>query len=299
MRSNSTSNNIAVIVTSFERPVSLARSLVSLSQQRPIRHLAEIVVADDGSRDETQQVVERFARSSGLPMAFTTHAHDGFQLCRCRNEAVLATAAPYLAFIDGDCVMAPNFLATHAARGRKHVLLCGESYRIDRAETETITDETICRWDLQKLVSKKERRRLTLKAKRDLLYSIFRVPMRPRLTGNHFSLWREDYERINGFDLGFRGWGLEDCDLQRRLLQVGVRCRSVLPKTIGYHLWHPVDSTFVRKAAGTPNETYYRQPIREDARARTGLTDMDVRTMSVWRWREGVLIQSPPRATVA
>jgi hypothetical protein len=212
---------------------------------------------------------------------------------------VLASSAPYLAFIDGDCVMAPNFLATHAARRHKRTVLCGESYRIDRAETETVTDECIRRWDLLKLVSRKELKRLTWKARRDGAYSLFRIPMRPRLTGNHFSLWREDLERIDGFDLGFRGWGLEDRDLQRRLERIGVRCRSVLPHTVGYHLWHPTDPTFVRNASGTPNERYYRQPIREDARARSGLSDIVRAGTSVWRWSGGTLIDSPRCATVA
>jgi glycosyltransferase involved in cell wall biosynthesis len=294
-----TTSGIAVIVTSFERPTSLARSLVSLSLQSPIELLAEIVVADDGSQDDTRQVVERFASDSGLPVAFTTHAHAGFQLCRSRNEGVIASAAAYLAFIDGDCVMAPNFLATHAARRRKRVVLCGESYRIEQAETEMVTDETIRRWDLLRLVSQKELKRLAWKAKRDFGYSFFRVPMRPRLTGNHFSLWRDDLERIDGFDLGFRGWGLEDRDLQRRLRRVGIRCRSVLPQTIGYHLWHLVDPTFVRNASGTPNEEYYRQPIRDDGRARSGLADVDRGAMSVWRWRGGEMVDSPKCATVA
>jgi glycosyltransferase involved in cell wall biosynthesis len=292
-------SDIAVIVTSFERPASLARSLLSLSLQSPLRHLAEIVVADDGSRDNTRQVVERFARDSRVPVAFTTHHHSGFQLCRSRNEGVLASSAPYLAFIDGDCVMAPNFLATHVARRRRGAVLCGESYRIDRRETELVTEEAMRRWDLLRLVSKKELKRLSRKAKRDFLYSAFRVSMRPRLTGNHFSLWREDFERIDGFDLGFRGWGLEDRDLQRRLQRVGIRCRSVLPRTVGYHLWHPVDPTFVRNASGTPNEEYYRQPIREDARARSGLADTETSAMSVWRWCEGELVESPKCATVA
>jgi glycosyltransferase involved in cell wall biosynthesis len=294
-----TTGDIAVIVTSFERPTSLARSLLSLSLQKPIEHLAEIVVADDGSRDDTRKVVERFALDSGLSVAFTTHEHDGFQLCRSRNEGVLASAAPYLAFIDGDCVMAPNFLATHVARRRKRAVLCGESFRIERAEAEMVNEETIRRWDLLKHVSKKELKRLTWKAKRDRSYSFFRVPMRPRLTGNHFSLCRDDLERIDGFDLGFRGWGLEDRDLQRRLRHVGIRCRSVLPQTIGYHLWHPVDPTFVRNASGTPNEEYYQQPIRDDARARSGLADIDRGAMSVWRWRGGELVDSPTCATVA
>ena len=108
-----------------------------------MNRLGEIVVADDGSRDHTWQVVDRFARESGLNVALTTHAHAGFQLCRSRNEGALVSTAPYVAFIDGDCVMPPNFLATHVARRRSGVGLCGESYRIQREESEQVTDETI------------------------------------------------------------------------------------------------------------------------------------------------------------
>ena len=139
------------------------------------------------------------------------------------------------------------------------------------------------------LVRSDERKRLARKARRDRWYSLFRVPMRPRLTGNHFSLWRCDFERIDGFDQGFRGWGLEDCDLQRRLAQVGIRCRSVLPEAVGFHLWHPTDPSFVRKARGTANEAYYREPFRRDGRARSGLSTVDRRAMALWRWREGKL----------
>lgn len=293
------SSDIAVIVTSFERPASLARALLSLTLQKPGDALAEIVVADDGSRDHTWQVVDRFARESGLNVALTTHAHAGFQLCRSRNEGALVSSAPYLAFIDGDCVMPRNFLATHVARRRQGVGLCGESYRIQRVESEGVTDETIQRWELLPLVREEEHKRLTRKARRDRWYSLFRVPMRPRLTGNHFSLWRSDFERIDGFDQGFRGWGLEDCDLQRRLARVGIRCRSVLPEAVGFHLWHPTDPTFVRKARGTANEAYYREPILQDGRARTGLSAVDRRAMAVWRWREGKLIELPRWGEVA
>ena len=110
----SNSNDIAVVVTSFERPASLARCLLSLSLQAP-QLLSEVIVADDGSRDETWEVVESFARRSRLSVTFTTHPHGEFQPGRSRNEAVLTSTAPYLMFLDGDCVAASNLLAVHAA----------------------------------------------------------------------------------------------------------------------------------------------------------------------------------------
>jgi glycosyltransferase involved in cell wall biosynthesis len=294
-----TAGDIVVIVTSFERPKSLERALLSLSVQTALDCVSEVVVADDGSRDSTWQVVNQFAMQSMLPVAFTTHLHAGFQLARSRNEAVLCSTAPYLTFLDGDCVAAPNFLQTHRERRRHGLVLCGESIRLSRTDSEAVTNDIIRRGDLWPQVDRNQLQRLIRKAHRDRLYSFLRVPMRPRLTGNHFSMWRSDFERVNGFDIGFRGWGLEDRDLQRRLRRVGVRCSTVLPHTVGFHLWHPTVPSFSRNARNTPNEARYRQPVRPDGRAIAGLCDLDPSAVSVWRWQAGELIEEPRPARAA
>ena len=66
------------------------------------------------------------------------------------------------------------------------------------------------------------------------------------------------------------GWGLEDCDLQLRLSQLGVRFRSILGRTAAYHLWHPLHPTFARNGLGTPNLRYYRRD-NVPTRCRQGL----------------------------
>ena len=82
--------------------------------------------------------------------------------------------------------------------------------------------------------------------------------MRPRLTGNNISLWRSDYERVNGFDEQYVGWGFEDRDLQYRLERIGVRASSVLLRTALVHLWHPAAPTFARNGVGTANLHYFK-----------------------------------------
>ena len=77
--------------------------------------------------------------------------------------------------------------------------------------------------------------------------------MRPRLTGCNIALWRDDYERVNGFDENFVGWGLEDRDLQVRLGRLGLRFRSIVLATAPCHLWHRPHPTFARNNEGTAN----------------------------------------------
>jgi cellulose synthase/poly-beta-1,6-N-acetylglucosamine synthase-like glycosyltransferase len=52
--------DLAVIVTSFEMPWHLRRALESIAGQRTNLQL-EVVIADDGSTDETAEVVKDFA----------------------------------------------------------------------------------------------------------------------------------------------------------------------------------------------------------------------------------------------
>ncbi|MCO6043583.1 glycosyltransferase [Aeoliella sp. ICT_H6.2] len=281
-----------IIVTSFERPNNLRRSLLSLSMQAGLQRLVEIVVADDGSCDHTWSVVESFAKQTGLTTTFTTHPHRGFQPGRSRNEAVLYSCAPYLAFIDGDCVMPPNFLVTHLARRREGVVLCGESARLDPHESDRLTDEVIQRWAEPPNLTSNQRWHLRKKSFRDRLYSMFNVSMRPRMTSNHFSLWRSDFELVNGFDLNYLGWGLEDCDLQRRLQKAGIRCRSVLSETKGYHLWHPRDESFVPDAKNTANERYFNQQKNAGCYASDGLQQLVGGDTAYWHWQDGTLADS-------
>jgi GT2 family glycosyltransferase len=50
---------------------------------------------------------------------------------------------------------------------------------------------------------------------------------------------REDFERVNGYDMRFEGWGGEDRDIAVRLRRAGVRCGWPGPQASLLHLWHP------------------------------------------------------------
>jgi glycosyltransferase involved in cell wall biosynthesis len=93
---------LAIIVTSYQMPWHIRRVLESIAAQRTSRRL-EVVVADDGSTDETPRVVAEFAAQAPFIVRFSTHPHSEFHAARCRNEGVRHSSAPHLLFIDGDC----------------------------------------------------------------------------------------------------------------------------------------------------------------------------------------------------
>lgn len=250
---------LAVLLSTFERPGHLRRALVSIARQVDVRGRFELIVTDDGSKDETASLVADFARRVDFPVRLTTHPHDGFQLAKCRNEGVRASDAPYLLFLDGDCVLPRDHLAQHLRRRRPGVVMAGDCYRLDQVASAAITDDVIARDELLHWVPAGERRRLGLKAVRAKCYEWLNHPTLPRLTGNNIGIWREDFERVNGFDEKFRGWGMEDRNLQWRLSRQRLRFASSLTWTYTCHLWHPPHPTFVRNNDNTPNQTYMRR----------------------------------------
>ena len=250
--------DITVVISTFERPGHLRRCLASLEAQQGVAGRFEVVVTDDGSRDETLRMITHLARHVDFPLTFTTHTHTGFRLARCRNEGVAASTAPYILFTDGDCILPRDHLRIHLEERRPGWIVGGDCMRLDQSASEQITTEDVRRGTVTALVPRGERLRIRIKAIRAQAYQLLRMPMRPRLSGNNIALWRADYERINGFDEQFVGWGLEDRDLQHRLERLGLRVRSILLRTAAVHLWHTPAPSFTRNGAGTPNLDYFR-----------------------------------------
>src|SRR5437868_7258595 len=121
---------IAISVTTYQKPWHLRRALASIAGQQRIDGRFEVVVTDDGSTDETPEIVDRFRRGVDFPVHFTSHPHAAFQVSKSRNAGARATTAPYLLFVDGDCVLPLDHVATHLAHRRPGRAILGDCYRI-------------------------------------------------------------------------------------------------------------------------------------------------------------------------
>lgn len=229
---------VAVIVTTYQRPTNLRFVLTSIARQQGVSEPLEVVVADDGSTDDTEQIVREFAKSASFPVSFTTHPHHGFRVGRSRNEGVAASGAPYLVFVDGDCVLPPDYLRSHLNYRRPHVVWTGDAARLTKEQTAELSLRRVAAGDFWKLVSPSERRRLHQSWLKSHFYRWTGSSNKPRLYGGGVGIWREDYLRINGYDENFEGWGCEDDDLRHRLGLAGVQVRCLPGKTYTVHAWH-------------------------------------------------------------
>jgi glycosyltransferase involved in cell wall biosynthesis len=272
---------IALIISTYQRPRHLQRALWSVAAQKNVAGKMEVVVCDDGSADETKEVVETFARSVDFSVRFVTHPHVTFQLSRCRNEGARVSTAPYLLFLDGDCLLPPDHVAIQLARRRPKVTRAGTFIRLDQAASERIDEQAIRSGTFVRWAPADEMRKMRNKGRRSIVYEWLRHPTKPRLVGNNIAVWRSDYERINGFDENFEGWGWEDDDFGVRLRRAGVRLRSILAWTVIYHMWHPTHETIPATGEIGKNEKYLNRPGAL-VRCRNGFVK---RQLSDLRWR--------------
>jgi glycosyltransferase involved in cell wall biosynthesis len=240
----STELELSVILTTYERPAHLERSLASLAIQRGVEGKYEVVVVDDGSKDRTHEVVHNFARTAKFPVKLTTHEHDGFRVSLCRNDGIRASEGKYILISDSDCLFPPNHLARHLDARRPQVVRAGNCYRLERDATEKLTVGDVAQGSYQQRVPLMERYRVWRRWISDVRYQLRGTPNKPKLLGFNIAVSREDLDAVNGFDEEYVGWGCEDDDFAARVRMAGCKIRTAAGYTVGYHMWHPVDPSY-------------------------------------------------------
>ena len=133
----------------------------------------------------------------------------------------------------------PDHVAKHLAARRAATANTSYCVHLDQAASESIGVAEVAEGAFTKLGTWKNHFALWKQAQKNRLHSWLNHPTKPRLTSGNFALTRADFERVNGFDEAFVGWGCEDDDLGLRLRAAGIRVASILHQTYTYHLWHP------------------------------------------------------------
>lgn len=254
--------DLSLVICTFERPENLSRVLASVLSQTIDHSRIEVIVADDGSRDQTPDIVKQFASTAPFPVRFVTHPHAGFCPSRCRNEGVAASSGEYIVLLDGDCMIPPQFLAIQQRLARPSIVRIGDCIRLTEKVSSKIDSPMAERGGYRNLITWRDRLAMWKIAFRDTKHAWRNDPIRPVLTSNNIGIWRADYDRVNGFDEAFVGWGAEDRDFGLRLRKAGVSLRSILWHTAPVHLWHPpVPSHPVAWNQGV-NMEYHQRPAR-------------------------------------
>lgn len=234
---------VSVIVSTYNWPQALGAVLSALEVQTFSNF--EVIVADDGSKEPTRELVQDFQRRGKINIKHVWQPDDGYRLAQIRNKAIVQASGAYVIFLDGDSIPLPTFLARHVALAKPGWFVAGSRILLDQPLSERVlrVPVAIHQWsffDFLKAYRQGHLNRISTLV--NLPLGVFRYlsPSRWRgAKGCNLAIWREDLLGVNGCDESYIGWGYEDSDLLVRLLNRGVRRKSGKFSVPILHLWHP------------------------------------------------------------
>ena len=232
----------AVILSTYNAPDRLRPTLIGYAVQS--HREFELIVADDGSTDETRQLIEVVSRQFNISIKHVWHEDRGFRKCQILNHAIAHTTADYLIFSDGDCVPRRDFVATHVTLARPDRFLSGGYFKLCATTSARVTQGDVINGRLADPRWLVENGTTATHKLDKLRHSGWRMrlmnaltPTRPTWNGHNSSAWRSDALRVNGFD-GRMGYWAEDREFGERLVNAGVRGVQVRYAAICVHLHH-------------------------------------------------------------
>ncbi len=107
---------IAAVVSTYNRSDLLRPMLESLTRQTVPTSEFEVIIVDDGSTDDTRNVVTSFTKT--LPITYAYQRNAG--LASARTHGLYLSAAPILLFLDDDDLAHPELLKQHLATHRQY-----------------------------------------------------------------------------------------------------------------------------------------------------------------------------------
>ena len=223
---------VSIIIPVYNRLEKLGKTIAALTHSTYPLDLIEVVIADDGSADNHEQLVDRF--SSFFSVKFVGQSDKGFRAARIRNKGVVAASHDALIFLDCDMLPEPTLVEAfmkYLHVSERLVLLGGRRYvNTDHFSIQNVIDDIRPVLDLPSQCADTGRGpEKDEPPTEDWRYAIYRrtdylknekYPFNTYCAGN-IGLSRSLFNQVGGFDESFVHWGMEDTEIGYRLYRNG------------------------------------------------------------------------------
>lgn len=230
------STRSSLIISTYNWPQALRLCLLSVQAQSVLPD--EVIIADDGSTEQTGMIIEEMRRTFPVRLIHVWQKDEGFQLSKIRNKAIARSSFEYIIQIDGDLVLHRHFIKDHLELSKRGTFVTGSRVLMSRE----LSEKMLCQ------------QKTTLQLFEPGLGNIcnrFNVTWLSRyladrykpgdifaLRGCNMAFWKEDLVRVNGYNECFHGWGREDNEIAVRLMNAGLKKRAIKFGGIVFHIHH-------------------------------------------------------------
>lgn len=246
---------LSLIITTYNSPEFL--KLVLDSVRRQILLPDEVIIADDGSGEETRMVIDRERKTFPVTLLHVWQEDQGFRAAKSRNNGIKISTGDYIVFIDGDIILDRRFVHDHHFFARKNQFVQGRRVHLSEERTGEIVRE-------MKVPSLNFFSRGVILNRIHLIHNGFFRDLYERkkktrkgegIISANIGVWKTDLLKVNGFNEEFVGWGREDSELGVRMMNAGVKIRFLKFAAIGIHLFHQEKRIFSEKAQDLLDKT--------------------------------------------
>ncbi|MEK8016659.1 MAG: glycosyltransferase, partial [Candidatus Parabeggiatoa sp.] len=243
---------VSIIIPVYNRKTMLAKTLAAITHQTYPANLIEVIVADDGSHDGVEKVIQKYKKH--LTLKYVRQDDQGYRLSAVRNLGSREAKYDYIAILDCDVLPTPKYIE----------LLMQYFHVTDKAAlmghrrfvcTDNITDDQIlenitvalalpdvmpsdeCDRPEKEGEPIVDHRLKGYKKDNDLKGSLFSFHA---FYGCSMAYPKKVIAEVGPFDEDFQAWGCEDIEMGYRIYNAGYYFIPVL-EAIGLHQ-EPPDS---------------------------------------------------------
>lgn len=249
---NNSVPNIAVVITTYNNPKSLELCLLSFTNQT-FKNF-DIFIADDGSGDETRDLILRLKRETDLTIYHIWHPDQGYRKSKINNNVfrqIDPSKHPIIICVDHDVVLHYRFVEDHFRAHQREkfqpLMFMGRRVDLSEAFTKTVNAENVLQFnkgltfDLLKSGLSGDTKNVMRSVRLDPPDWVLKLMKRDRvldLLGSNFSISASVLHDVNGYNEDFNSYWGEDGDLFVRVRNSGVKFYGKIGYAIQWHLYH-------------------------------------------------------------
>jgi len=236
----------SVIVSTYNRLFALKLALEGFRRQTCKNF--EVIIADDGSTDETKNFLRDNKDSYPFRLKHVWQEDNGYRKARILNIAIANAESKLIIFNDGDCIPHNEFVGAHIDLIEKGNFLISRMVLLSEKISNKIDIDYVSRGKLDSfnlnifldyVFGDTKYFEYSLSIKNDFLYELIKKYRKNKsVFGSNFSAFKDDLIKINGFNEDFTKWGSEDGELGIRLLNLGLKPKIAICRAINFHYYH-------------------------------------------------------------
>jgi len=248
---------ISIVIPVYNRIDMLRRTIAMLTHQSYPLHLLEIIIADDGSDDNPEQLIDEFKEF--FDINYVRQRDEGYRLSHIRNLGVRSARYENIIILDCDMAPTPNLVRVFAKwlALDKKVILIGHRRYVDANSIppQEVMNSPAVMLELPPVATKNAVMKQS--PSKDWRESIYLEtnnlkdsphPFRASSCGN-VAFHRRVFQHAGEFDESFTAWGAEDNEFGYRVFNQGYYFVPLLD-AIGMHQEPPGGREFVDREAG-------------------------------------------------